>query len=970
MKTIIKLIISGCFFLSVSAYAEILTDGTMGKPGSAYPGVPTPLSGAMTIPQDMGTTVGNNLFHSFTTFNINTGESATFTGANTLQNVISRVTGGSPSFINGLLQSTIGNADFYFINPNGVMFGANAVVDVPAAFHVSTADRINAGVGVFYSATDIANSSTFSAAPESFGFVGTNSTGTLGFDGSQITLNKSLPQTLDVVASNITVANNAKLSVPAGEVRLVAIKDNEAVSLMQDGNGFLPLPAQTPTIENAGNVSVDYGTITTEGNSGGRLTLWGGDVNLNHGLLYAHNNGNLNAEAGKGIEANTINLNILHNSALSADALNSGNTGNVNVTVAKSLNLIENAFISANVANDKVTGNGGNVTVNAGDIYIDTLWRSNYPYGVTYPWPANVYGAGISSDTYGGGKGGTVIVNANTIDMHSLVWISSDAYSTGNGNNVFVSAKDITVNGHNSFFTTHIGSASNGGKGASCGNVYVKAESINLLNAGTILASNFSPTSNTYAGNIVVDAKHIKIDAQGSSWWTGILSDVVYGSMAKAGNIEINTDALEILNTGVVSSSAVNGDGTTISVPTITNGTPGDIFINAANNIYLNNGKIRTLTTGSGIGGFIQINSPVLTLDNNAEINATSISQTTSGNIKIDASILKLFNDSKITVANTGTGNSGNINILTGQLSVNDGSAISAEAKGGKTGNIEITATERLSLANQGKITLQNTGNSADTSNHGTITITAADIAMQNSSITTESTGNVDAGDININFSHWLTMDPSFIMTTANIGNGNGGDIHINGGQLIYLKDSGFLTSVSGATSNGGNIFVNAGFLIMDTGVIQANAIGGFGGDVNLHLNGLIASYDNLILGGSWVNWQPFVPGFNVIQAASETGVSGNVNITSPQFNISNITKALDAGSLVLPSVNRNPCQNSAGNSLKRGSKGGLPINEEKDDFIPAATISQTSSTKATSSNTASEASQTSGGAPCAASSI
>jgi filamentous hemagglutinin family protein len=125
----------------------------------------------MTIPQNLGTTKGGNLFHSFQTFNVNNGESATFTGSDSdLKNVISRVTGGEISKINGLLKSEIPNAAFYFINPAGVTFGANASVDVPAAFHVSTADKLNFSDGKEFSAVNPNASSLSIAKPESFGF--------------------------------------------------------------------------------------------------------------------------------------------------------------------------------------------------------------------------------------------------------------------------------------------------------------------------------------------------------------------------------------------------------------------------------------------------------------------------------------------------------------------------------------------------------------------------------------------------------------------------------------------------------------------------------------------------------------------------------------------------------------------------------------------------------------------------------
>ena len=131
------LLMTSCIFcLHVQqAHAEVITDGTVGAAQN--------LSGPkFVIPQSLGSTQGTNLFHSFQNFNIANTESATFTGANSLQNVISRVTGGQSSSINGVLRSQIGQAAFYFINPAGIVFGSNAEVDVPGDFHVSTASEL------------------------------------------------------------------------------------------------------------------------------------------------------------------------------------------------------------------------------------------------------------------------------------------------------------------------------------------------------------------------------------------------------------------------------------------------------------------------------------------------------------------------------------------------------------------------------------------------------------------------------------------------------------------------------------------------------------------------------------------------------------------------------------------------------------------------------------------------------------
>jgi filamentous hemagglutinin family protein len=86
------------------------------------------------IGANLGKQVGSNLFHSFGQFGLATGESAAFSGPTTVNNIIGRVTGGSPSAIDGKIQSNIAGANLYLINPSGIVFGPNTSVDVFVAF--------------------------------------------------------------------------------------------------------------------------------------------------------------------------------------------------------------------------------------------------------------------------------------------------------------------------------------------------------------------------------------------------------------------------------------------------------------------------------------------------------------------------------------------------------------------------------------------------------------------------------------------------------------------------------------------------------------------------------------------------------------------------------------------------------------------------------------------------------------------
>ncbi len=138
------------------------------------------------IPDSLGKTVGGNLFHSFTEFNVQTGGSATFTGPDAINNILGRVTGGSVSEIDGLIKSDIAGANLYLLNPNGFLFGENARVDVDGAFTVSSRDRINLGDDGVFLATNPDQSVFTASPPQAFGFLGGNPAGKITFNGTRL----------------------------------------------------------------------------------------------------------------------------------------------------------------------------------------------------------------------------------------------------------------------------------------------------------------------------------------------------------------------------------------------------------------------------------------------------------------------------------------------------------------------------------------------------------------------------------------------------------------------------------------------------------------------------------------------------------------------------------------------------------------------------------------------------------------
>ncbi len=164
----------GLVVIDAPARAGVVLDGSLGPAGAVAGGsLPDGSAADYLVSPDLGQRAGDSLFHSFSRFSVEAGRSAVFTaGSETgLARVIARVTGGDPSQIDGTLRSSIEGASLFLLNPAGVVFGAGATIDVPGAFHVSTADTLRFADG---SSLDLASATPPAllsvAAPEAFGF--------------------------------------------------------------------------------------------------------------------------------------------------------------------------------------------------------------------------------------------------------------------------------------------------------------------------------------------------------------------------------------------------------------------------------------------------------------------------------------------------------------------------------------------------------------------------------------------------------------------------------------------------------------------------------------------------------------------------------------------------------------------------------------------------------------------------------
>ena len=375
------------------ARADVILDGSMGISGA--------LAGPnYNITSDLGKQHGGNLFHSFSQFNLVKNDVATFSGPASVTNIISRVTGGAASSLDGTLKSTINGANLYFINPAGIMFGPNASIDISGAFHATTADYLKLGTDGRFDARNQENSVLTSAPPSAFGFA-TETPAPILINSSRLSVAGG--QTMSFIGGDITISNDADipvLSAPGGRINLASVASSGELILAPesiDSSAF----SKMGTIGVSNSEEHDYLTSS-------------GDITVTTDS-YAMGSGSIYISGGKFV---TDNAYIFSYTPAGIEGKN------IVVEARDSVELKNGSWICTDTYS---TGKAGNIAIYAPQIIIDG-----------YSW--------ISACSYGTGNSGSVTIsNADTVILSNLGAILTDAYGKGNAGDITIDTKDLTL---------------------------------------------------------------------------------------------------------------------------------------------------------------------------------------------------------------------------------------------------------------------------------------------------------------------------------------------------------------------------------------------------------------------------------------------------------------------------------------------------------------------------------------------
>ncbi|MEX5214674.1 MAG: filamentous hemagglutinin N-terminal domain-containing protein [Nitrospiraceae bacterium] len=841
---------------------------------------------------------GPNLFHSFGNFNVPANNIANFLNDAALPttNILGRVTGGNVSSIFGTIQTTgFGNANLFLMNPAGFLFGPTATLNVGGMVTFTSADYLRFSDNARFNASPHMDAGTIlSTAPvAAFGFLGTNP-GAITVQGSQLMVTPG--QAISLVGGDITIEGAtlapkniqpARLTAPGGQINLVSVASPGEIP----ASNF-----QMPLTMTGGAISLSQGSlIDVSANAAGTVRIRGGELVIDNATISA-NTVNANGAATAVDIQLTGDLSITAESepALTARTTGSGDAGEIRI-VSENMTVtgINEDVLSVIDTHTEGTGKGGNVNITTGNLEmigdaVGTVWS-------------------INSGTTDEGRGGDVTINARDITMEDTYIVTGDANFDGvpgSSGNVSISADSLKMAFSSIETTTTEGSS--GTISLAAGSIQLKNSFISASSAesqgGAITitgdrvvltgGSNIeSVTGDLQGGDITVTGKVVEVNG-GSTIFSNTIGD------GDAGTIRISaSDRVDLIGT---SGTAANGIFTVSGVAGVVtgllggSGQAGDVVIVTPNLEMTGGSMINTATLTSGRGGDVTIQAGTVSMSGQLlRPNQAAIS---AGGNQVAGGI---FTSTVGTNLCSGPcGNAGGVSITTGTLSVTDGARInSGTSSTGRGGEIVISAQDSISLSGRLRdgspvgIFSSSVGTLPNSGTGGNIMLTSGQtFTLSNgASVAASSTGPGNAGNITINAGGTFTSTNSSVTTQA--AQASGGNITVLATDMVQLTNSQLNASVQGSeTTVGGNIVIDPQSVILQNSQIVANATQGQGGNISITTQSFLADATS------------------VIDASSQFGINGTVNIQSPTAQMAGRLVALPANPLIVTSLLSQRC--------------------------------------------------------------
>jgi len=822
---------------------------------------------------------GENLFHSFERFNIPSRQQAVyFMPKDSIENVLTRVVGSDPSNILGTL-GVEGSANLWFINPNGIVFGESAKLDISGSFYATTGAAIPTGAGDF-SAIPSQNEQLLFTSPEaSFANYLTGDSGTIVVRGSLIDADAVADEgtTLTLAGSSVSLERklsldeNRSLSVVAYnniETNTITTPGTDVSLLAENGDitvGRINVNADRANAGNiditaAGNVETNVisarststgsnaglgGNVTIETTGGGSILNRGGinvesRVSNNRDAIENDSNISLDASDGGSIRLITqaggdiVNEGALNTRSRSANG-NTGEGGIITIATEDSGNIINAGVLrSQSDSGTGNTGSGGNIEISAaqGNILNQDALRA-------------------SSDTEGGntGSGGNITLSANsgsiTNEQDLAAQSTTEDGNAGSGGNITLSATGDILN--LGLLNTY--SFSEAGRSRNGGDILIESTGGgNVTNLGTFRSQSASDESIARnGGSITISAvADGTITNRGALNAQSLSNSNLSGGAGAGGNITLTTENGDIvsapsnatantvrnggsLNARSVTRSGDAGNGGTVEVTS----TGGDIRLNA----YLDS-KSYSLNGISRNGGDILVSAEAGSITGSAANSAQT-------NI-VTSAVSTEFPDS-----GTNTDTPANANTL------------EERARNRQSGNVTLTAGEQISGFNV--FTLANQGASGDVNIVGTGDLQIEDIEVitnrdvvigsfdfdENRLFPANSAGSVTdtnipvtvnipetgtPGDVSIRSDGNLSATNLFVSNNANSQNPVGaGEIFLSSEGVVTLTNSQLITNSEGAGNAGTITIESSETVILDNTELFTGTAGvGLAGEIQV----------------------------------------------------------------------------------------------------------------------------------------